>query len=115
MSEKNGYIKNEDLSTLSKEELVEKVITARKCYRENQKSIESLTDQVGKAIDDIEKLNTTIEERDEQIAALHAQLEALCEPIAIACRQIGDVKDRLKPYWKKPANNGGQNASAPSE
>lgn len=113
MSEQHGYIKDEDLDTLSKAELVGRLISSRDYYRADQKTIESLTDQVGKAIGDIEKLNAVIEEKDAQIAQLNEQLEALCTPIAVACRQVGTAKEMLKPYWKD--NNGGQHASAPSE
>lgn len=121
MSEKNGYIKDEDLHTLSKEELVGKVRTARTIWHKDQKTIESLTDQAGKAAGDIEILNAQIEERDQRIQvlevsledsaeainALTEKLEELCTPIAIACRQVGNAKEILKPYWKH--NQGEQN------
>lgn len=110
MSEQNGR----KLQDLSKAELIEKVKTAREIWKTDQTTIESLTDQVGKAADDIKKLNAGIEEKDAQIESLREKLEELCTQIALAYRQVQTAKEALKPYYKSQPNDG-QHQSDPSE
>lgn len=117
MSDQNGYIKDEDLHTLSKEELVGRLISARQYYRDDQATIESLTDQVGKAVGDIEKLNALIEERDTQIERLHALLGEVEDiNMKVLCR-VNHASKILNPYQIPEDTNGkgGQHASAPSK
>ena len=139
------YIPDEELNALSKEELVGRLISARDYYRADQATIQSLTDQVAKAIGDIEKLNAVIEEKDAAIAEMQAQSatpETDCDMEAMEAELnrkdemithlqwlLGEVEainmktlcranhaaKVLRPYQIPEEDKGGQHAAAPSE
>ena len=129
--------KGRKLQDLTKAELIEKVKTARRIYTKMNQTIERQNKEIAAqskllheedehqltldayAQDNAElrkkvaTLKGVIHDKDEAIDALTAKLETLCTPIAVACRQVADAKQMLRPYWKNNGD-GGQHQSAPS-
>ena len=66
--------KPQNLIDLSKEELVEKVMKARKIYRNQNNTIENLTHQCARTSEQLKELSETDGKIDGKIAELEAQL-----------------------------------------
>ena len=83
----------------------------------DDKTIEALGKDNAELRERVTSLENALDQRDTEVEDLNKFLEELCTPIAVACRNIGDAKQKLKPYWKKEStgNGGGQHGSAPSK
>lgn len=115
-----------DLQSLSKQQLIEKIITARGIWHQDQQTIESLTDQVGKAVGDIEKLNAVIEEKDALIDQMQSDLHQAADKMMTAWCRLKDAYRVVERHHKTDDDNppinrdnseatGRQHASAPSK
>ena len=105
-----------DLQSLSKPELIQKIITARGIWHQDQKTIESLTNQCGDAAAKVEEQKKLIAQKEEYLQSLREKLHQAGEQMMELWCKAKTAYRVVEPYHKvEEDDKGGQHESAPSQ